>query len=120
METIYNLKPKEAFDYLEGIDPGAIKEHLDHIQKGYIWVIEYEDYLIMKKKLPFQEYLYEIRHQGNFLDTIDIELTFKEKEKTFNRDKWRADMEEFERLKKESNERKADSFEYGDCRKSDL
>src|SRR3972149_2992247 len=27
--------------------------HLDHIQKGYIWVIEYEDYLIMKKKLPY-------------------------------------------------------------------
>ena|SRR3972149_4263391 len=120
METIYNLKPKEAFDYLEGIDPGAITEHLDHIRKGFDRVIEYKDYLIVKKKLPFQEYLYEIRQHGNFLDTIDIELTFKEKEKTLDRDKWRADMKEFERLQKESNERRADSFEYGDCRKSDL
>ena len=108
METIYNLKPKEAFDYLEGIDPGAIKEHLDHIQKGYIWVIEYEDYLIMKKKLPFQEYLYEIKQEGNYLNKIDLELTFIEKEKTFDIDKWRANMLEFERLRKESNDRKAD------------
>ena len=34
METIYNLSPKEAFDYLEGIDPGAIKEHLDLLLVG--------------------------------------------------------------------------------------
>ena len=100
------LVPKEAFDYLEGIDPGAIKEPLDHIQKGFDRIIEFKDYRIIKKSLTSTNFVYLIERGGEKLDKMDIEITFRHKD-TGGHEKWKAGMLEFERLRRESNKRKA-------------
>src|SRR3990167_368145 len=109
------LAPKEAFEYLEGIDPGAIKETLDHIQKGFDKVIEFKDYRIIKHSVTSTNFVYLIEQGGKKLNKIDIEITFKHKDSGHgSHEKWLAGMVEFERLRKESNERKADWYECGD------
>ena len=109
------LAPKEAFEYLEGIDPGAIKETLDHIQKGFDKVIEFKDYRIIKHSVTSTNFVYLIEQRGRKLNKIDIEITFKHKDSGHgSHEKWLAGMVEFERLRKIANERKANCYECGD------